>query len=221
MDETARKIYLAIDNNSDKEKSLEEIKTLVEEERGGDPSLVHYTPSEASKYGGRRPLAHAAMKGRDDVVGYLLDKHGADIEHRDAGLWTALHFAGLGDNDSHPVVISLLQRGANPMALNLFQRTPLIEAASDVTRPLTIGALLSDHCDATYIDYPGSAGCTALWESCFRGNAINTRVLLSRGADYNFVSSQQTTPMEVAKLEGHDECVAAIEAVALVAGKHK
>ena len=35
MDETARKIYLAIDNNSDKEKSLEEIKTLVEEERGG------------------------------------------------------------------------------------------------------------------------------------------------------------------------------------------
>ena len=119
------------------------------------------------------------------------------------------------------MVVSLLQRGANPMALNLFQRTRLIEAASDVTRPLTIGALLSNRCDAAYIDYPGCGGCTALWESCSRGNAINTRVLLSRGADYNFVSSQRTTPMEVAKLEGHDECVAAIEAVALVAGKHK
>ena len=77
MEAAAEPFYVAIDEG----KSLEDIKTLLEEERGGNPKIVHSTEGDPEKIG-RKPLAYAAERCREDVVEYQVDKHSAEVEQR-------------------------------------------------------------------------------------------------------------------------------------------
>jgi ankyrin repeat protein len=192
MRAAAAPFYSAIDEG----KSLEDIKTLLEEERGGNPKIVHSTEGDPDWLSNRRPLAYAAEKCREDVVEYLIDKHGAEIEHKHMNGCTALHAAVIGgenDSVSNPVVTSLLERGANPMAVSIYGVTPLILASSREDRTMTIGALLKKCDDAIHINHKETDDQTALWKSCEYDCSSNTRVLLSKGADYT-IASQRTLP---------------------------
>ena len=120
------------------------------------------------------------------------------------------------DDESLPVVTSLLQRGANPMAFTNDGVTPLIIASRNGDRPLTIGALLDACDDAAHIDHKDEDGCTALWYACFFGYASSVRVLVSRGANWMIAGkvygrAPLSTPMEIARQRGHHDCVEHIE----------
>lgn len=82
-------------------------------------------PKNASGSDGSTPLHLAADRGREDIVGLLLDR-GADPNARNRDGSTPLHYAALNDH-AGPVGL-LLDRGADPNARNNFNRTPLYYA---------------------------------------------------------------------------------------------
>ena len=198
---------------------LEDLMVLVERERGGDPALVHSVEGCPDGFQ-MRPLAYAARLGRKDVVIYLIDVHGVQVDHRDVQGYTALHRACLCDHlvvDQDGVVQSLVQRGANPMAVN-YGMTPLIMITyygygrSNSTRALV------DACDdALHINFRDNNGSTALWYACFNHDASSVGLLLAKGADWTIPgkwlnTDSFTTPIEIARDTGfNDKIVKSIE----------
>jgi ankyrin repeat protein len=86
---------------------------------------AHDTTAEVRYYHGKnaRPVADrwtllhsAAMGGANDVITYLLDKHGYAVDARDHGGWTPLHVAVFYPLASGATLDLLLARGADPNA---------------------------------------------------------------------------------------------------------
>ena len=191
---------------------LEDLMGLVERERGGDPALVH-SHKECPDGFKMRPLAYASRLGRKDVVIYLIDVHGVEVDHRDVQGYTALHRACLCDHrvvDGDGVVQSLVQRGANPMAVN-FGMTPLIMILYyGYGRPKSTSALLDACDDSLHINFTDNYGSTALWYACFNHDASSVRLLLVKGADWTIPgkwlkTDSYTTPLEIARDTGLDD----------------
>jgi len=190
------------DCSDDSDNDIDILKDLLEEERGGDSRLVHtdigcpddYYISVStiphSTWPPMRPLAFAALRGKNVVVQYLIDKHRAEVEHQTRIKQTALHLAACTTRDN--VVTSLLQRGANPMALDYADRTPLhysiivvedqVDNEKDAIK--VVKALLDTCDDPIHINHMDYDGFTSLSLAGMSGCVSIVRELVSRGADW-------------------------------------
>jgi ankyrin repeat protein len=84
-------------------------------------------------------LYSAAMNGDTIAIKGLLDK-GADVNARFSGLYiTALHAAAI--QNEHNACALLLEKGANPFALNDLGKTPLQQALSWRSSDLVVRTL--------------------------------------------------------------------------------
>lgn len=135
-----------------------------------------------------------------DVV-ELLVEHGADIEHRDMGGWTALMWAAYrGHSD---IVAYMLDKGADIFAHGNYHLGSLLWAAgrghTEVVR------LLVRH--GAKINVGDKYGTTALVWACRRGNADIVEILLKAGANVDTAGMYSWTALLIAVAGGHHECV--------------
>ncbi len=85
--------------------------------------------------------------------------------------------------DSPDIVLELLRHGANPVALNDYHRTPLMEACRS-GRLETVRVLLRIPSVLRSLEHRCYWKCTALWYACCQGSAEIVYELLSVGASY-------------------------------------
>jgi len=151
------------------------------------------------------PLWLAAQSSDALMVRLLLDNK-AEPDAATATGVTPLMIASASGN---PGAVSLLiERGANPNAKEkTYGQTPLIFAAA-FNRPDAISALLEHGADAAIATRArvtaGEAmgGLTALHYAVRQGNVEAVDALLDKGADVNGVSSDNTTPLMLATING-------------------
>jgi ankyrin repeat protein len=178
----------------------------------------------AKSYGGVTPLMWAVA---DLAKVRLLVERGADVNLASSNGRTALELAAMGAS-SGPIVQYLLQRGANPKAVDNGKVTTilaatlgndtesirlLVEAGADVNAPVE-GEDVGDF-----------VGATPLMEAAAAGNLEAVRLLLSKGAKVNVVSGPPNatvkngtialgtfTPLLLASTYGPDALVKALVA---------
>jgi ankyrin repeat protein len=248
---SSKRVYEIIEDfdcSDDSDDDIDILKDLLEEERGGDPRLVHtdigcpedyyeccVSTIPHSTWPPMRPLAFAALRGKNVIVQYLIDKHRAEVEHQTRIKQTALHLAACtGDAD---VIRSLLQRGANPMALDYAERTPLhysiidvIDVEDDVDNEIdaikVVKALLDTCDDPIHINHMDCDSFTALSLAGMFGCASIVSELVSRGTDWT-VRKCDTYPYPVTNHVERlsrlfeDNCVAVMEVSKRVYVLHK
>jgi ankyrin repeat protein len=179
--------------------NLEEVRRLVQENR----MLLN------AEWYSSTLLKAAAEGGRLEVVRYLLDE-GADINLSPAGCATALEEACA---EGHTEVASLLlARGADATA-GSDGLGPLMYAAEPGHTDI-VDLLLAHGCGDIDHQSPGD-GMTVLHDACYNGHAGVVRLLLGAGADPHLVNSYGRTPLWFAAQEGHAECVAVLQVIAL------
>ena len=176
-----------------------------------DPSAIHsLTPGS-----GWLPLHLASCHGHDDVASYLIHKGVAINYCAEVGGPTALYLAC---REGHTAVVnSLLRHGADPTIPDHAGWTPLL-AASYSGHWSVVKALV--HCKVPLPldispsdDEEGGKMCGSglLWWACSQGHAGVVRVLLEAGADPMVVGHNGFRPMDIARAQGHLECVKLLE----------
>ena len=108
------------------------------------------------------------------------------------------------------VVELLLSRGADPTICDHTGRTPLMMASSeghvDVVR-----CLVRNKAVRATIDAQSRSGCTALWHASIANRAEVVKVLVEVGANPMVADRDGRTPLDMAKNEGHGECITILE----------
>lgn len=136
-----------------------------------------------------------AIEAHNDVIEWIIDEVGADIELGDLRYGqTALHFGASKDNGR--VVEQLLQRGANARANDKAGWTPLHTAAR--AGALDAAAPLMKALDSAAINARGPGGQTPLHRAAFWGHAELAAALLDAGADRGALDDRGRPAVEIA-----------------------
>lgn len=90
----------------------------------------------------REILSILILEKKVNLSMYLIHNTNIDLNHKDKNAYTPLHFAV--QNNLHPVVCSLLEKGAAVDALDKFGNTPLFKSVTEKVDPTIIRALI-DH----------------------------------------------------------------------------
>ena len=164
------------------------------------------------------PLVEAAKQGDTRAVRALLDKldddDSLDVNTAEADGTTALHWAVR--LDSLDVTDLLIAAGADVMAANAFDITPLSLAAVN-GNPAMIERLLAAGADPNATIAEGDA---VILTAARTGRADAIRTLVAHGADVNVTQGAGHTPLMWAAAEGHVEAMQAlIDAGAVVAAR--
>jgi ankyrin repeat protein len=151
-------------------------------------------------------LVIAAHCGHHPIVRYLLNE-GAEVNDRDGYGSLALRWAStLGRVATLQL---LLEAGADAVSPGRIGETPLIQAA----RAGHVGvarALLAHGCgDVDTRDE--RVGSSALCWACLRGQTDVARLLLEAGADTRLETREGWRAMDLARHEGHGECMALLQ----------
>lgn len=173
---------------------LPEVKRLIEQ----DPQVVH-----AAGNSGMLPVHFAAMKGRLEIMMYLLD-HGASVSQvTGCGTTALLTACCYGKLD---IVELLLVRGADAANMTKNTRRSCLMAAADRGHHHVVRCLLS-HQPAIPLNVQNNEGRTALWGACATGEREVVRMLLEAGADPSVADSRGRTPLYIAKSFAQNQCV--------------
>mmetsp|Transcript_20813 Transcript_20813/g.53113 ORF Transcript_20813/g.53113 Transcript_20813/m.53113 type:complete len:228 (-) Transcript_20813:126-809(-) len=149
---------------------------------------------------GMTPLHLLAVEGHSDVVEWLVDEVGADIECGDARYGqTALHFAATKDNAR--TVEQLLDRGAKPLATCNAGWTPLHAAAHSGS--VGVVTVLLAALPAGGADARGPGGQTPLHRAAFWGQTEVVQTLLDAGATRGILDDAGRAPVQLICDGGH------------------
>ena len=190
--------------------NLEEVQRRVR----ADASVLE----ERNSYAGWTPLMHAMIERQPAIALWLIEHRGQhDLESTDDHYeQTALHFASC--NGLLPAVEALVEAGANPAALDLDVRTPLILAA-DNNRADVVAFLLQQPAVKATIDAVTRYSCTALSVVSFHGRLDIVQLLLDAGADPTIPAGQRCSPLNRATDQGR-HAVAALLRTAIAEPDH-
>ncbi|CEG35556.1 Integral membrane ankyrin-repeat protein Kidins220 (protein kinase D substrate) [Plasmopara halstedii] len=144
-------------------------------------------------------LLLAAQKGWEDMTKFLL-AHGANEESKNMALIPAAHFGHL------PVVIVLLETGANQNYANKKGTTPLMRAAQE-GRDAVVKFLIQKGADTCAAN---NEGMTALMLAAQRGHASIATLLIKSGSNVNKQTRQGSTALLLAAKRGHTAAVEAL-----------
>jgi len=167
-------------------------------------------------------LMCAAKNGKLSLVAWLLDL-GAKPNAHDASFRTALHFAARG---GHALVVKLLlERNADPFALDYWGQTPDHECNDEVRQqfrilepdpeawPKMVGDpskynLFKYYLRDSDLDRPyGQTGRTLLYQAAYEGHLDLVKLLVARGANLGSAHVSGSTPLHGACWEGRVEVV--------------
>ncbi len=159
---------------------------------------------EARNDKGRTPLYVAAIAGKVEAVRHLLGR-GADVNAKNGDVgFTALHIAA--EYHHPPVVKLLLESSANVNAINVWDQTPLHQAAWQAWhKDSAIASILLDHGAA--IDAKDNHGWTPLLKAAQAGHTQFVALLISRGADLNAKCDCDKNALYLASENGHLQIV--------------
>lgn len=144
-------------------------------------------------------LLLAAQKGWEEMTKFLL-AHGANDESKNMALIPAAHFGHL------PVVLMLLETGANHNYANKKGTTPLMRAAQE-GRDAVVNFLIQQGADPCAAN---NEGMTALMLAAQRGHASIATTLLKSGSNVNKQTRQGSTALLLAAKRGHTAAVEAL-----------
>lgn len=153
-------------------------------------------------------LFHAVRHGHIESVNALIHA-GAVVNHRDAEQRTPIHYVALCGN--LPLLSLLLANGADIQAQDVFQRQPIHYAAfnahNDVAKYLI-------ECNRLVLDARDADKLTPLHWAAAHGHVSTCELLLRQRCLINPTDgvSELLTPLEYARLEGFEECVAVLKA---------
>lgn len=133
-------------------------------------------PGQRDRFG--RTALHRAARDAPVATVRLLLANGWDIEARDIDDGTPLHDAA-NENGNHPVLLYLLEAGANPNARDVLGRTALHLAAAGHAHPDSIRLLLAAGADPDARDWDGWTPLRYARE--FNGSATVSRTLREAG----------------------------------------
>ena len=185
-------------HNAAKQGNLEEVMRLIQEDT--EIVDVHNENDDSA-------LHLASFNGHVEVVSYLLD-HGANIDKNGSYGGTALlNACGMGHLE---VVELLLSRKADPTICNDFGWTPLMVASSDGHVDV-VRCLVRNKAVRATIDTQDDIGRTALWRASYGDRTETVKVLVEVGANPMVADRDGRTPLDMAKNEGHGECITILE----------
>jgi ankyrin repeat protein len=145
------------------------------------------------------PLHWAAAD--EDKTRFLLER-GAAIDSKSVDGRTALYLAA-SEHDCLAVVRMLLKKGANPNAVTIVGRTPLMSAAGG--GEVAAMKLLLEK--GAKVNAVSGAGSTALLDAAASRNAEAVRLLLDNGADVNARTKKNMTALSTAAMQGDENAV--------------
>lgn len=146
---------------------------------------------------GESPLSVASMRGRFDVVKYLLDAGAEESPLKWTPLMKAIVFGTVED------VSRLLNECAVRGGEDSYFRTPF-HLAAQVGDIRKAELLFEDGC---MIDQPGRTGDTALMIAVASGNTEIMCWLIEHGADLEAVNGMDATALMIAAQSGQTACV--------------
>ena len=152
-------------------------------------------PVDVTGFDGMTPLHWLAVEGHGDVIEWLIDEVGANVNFGDTrnGL-TALHFAA--SKDHARVAEALIQRGADPLATCKAGWTSLHAAARSGSAEV-LAVLLHAVPTGSGANVRGPSGHTPLHRAAFWGHTEAVRVLLDAGASRDALDASGRTPMDL------------------------
>jgi ankyrin repeat protein len=182
---------------------------------GADPNAVgeYDSPLASAVRSGNRATIETLVRGGADIaqpVDTGMGRHaihcadaatvpvladlGADIDAPDCNGWTALHWAGLGDDLG--LARALLAAGADPNAKDMFGCTPLYQCTAGEKGLAWADLLVAHGADVNVRDRDGG---TPLHACAGRARGAPTMsLLLAHGADPNARDERGRTPLHVA-----------------------
>jgi ankyrin repeat protein len=159
----------------------------------------------AAGEGGMTKLHHAACAGDIDAVLAALEE-GADVNARDHGDWTALHWVvdmGMVAGERERIVDALVAARGDVNARDLEGSTPLMIACragnGDLVRQLINAGAAINVCN--------EKGWTALMEAACYGEPDAVILLLSSGADRNAKTKDGKTALDLGRMQGWDAII--------------
>ena len=145
----------------------------------------------------------AASNGDIDRVQYIIEKRNGQPDKLDAFGYSPLHKASLGNH--HQIITYLLKLGGKPDH-NTCGATPLHRATS--WRSLEcMKALLDGGADIHAVDTSFQDLRTPLHKACDIGFLNGIKLLLQYNASTSIRDKRNHTPLEVAIVNGHIDCV--------------
>ena len=169
---------------------LDAVKKIVEH----DPRAVN----QDDKYEWR-PIFHAGLRRRYDVVKYLID-NGADLAAHDG---YAIHYAGEVPDNKEVVALLIAYGGLDAHAEPSSETARQFIYAVFLANVQRVNAMLRDNAKLAYERY--ARGDTALHHAARNGDLEIVEQLVGSGADVNGTSDHAHFPLYCAAGHGHVE----------------
>ena len=142
----------------------------------------------------------AALFGHEEVMGYLVEQRGADVNIRNARGEVALHWAAL--NGQQKMVLQLHRLGANILAADEKGYTLLHFAAQRKRLPVLENLAIALGEKGMSIDCADRSGRTPLHWACYLDHSEIVEWLLNKGASVEIADATDMLPLHWAAVKG-------------------